>query len=631
MSAQPAAAAHASGGAAVPNRKRLLEARALIVLASIIGVFAILSTWISSQVIDTNGWTETSVRMLENEKIRETIAAGMSERLLSVVDVGEVASEKLPPALAPLAPAISTAAAQVVPRAINEALKLPPVQVLWAQANRRAHARIMEVLGGGGKTLSTQGGEVTINLAVLLDKIGAQLGVGSDIGQKLPPQHRVILLMRSSQLRTAQNAIKGLRDLSFVLPALVALMYVGALAMAKGLRRRVILEIGIGILAAAFASLLLRSWVESYVVETLVKDEGLRPAIREVLAIATANWRDRSLFLLVTGALFCFAAWLAGPTHPAVKVREWIGGSLERHPGFWIAGVGAIVLVIGLQGPAKTPGSAIPLLIELVLAVIGVLALRRQVISERSASAVSATRSGRAPAAPTSARRARPGRGRAQLDRSDELFDVDCHGPDDQPVYDEQDHRPHGVGPDRQEVEHDPAEREKAGDHGARGMARDHEARAEDLHRPDDDRHPPPGVERRPQQPFANEVRLVVQGRDPPDHVERSGDDQVDGDKRRPAAFFARRDGGLRRAHVAIPPPSWLYAEIVCARRVRPRHPPRVGSNGRLRISRTAASGASSSSGEPPSFSARIASAGPGRDERPTGAARPRGGYARGE
>ena len=94
-------------------------------LASILLVFSIMATWIRAQIIDTEGWTQTSVRLLQNEKVREVVANDLSERLLSVVNVQNLAAEKLPQALAPLAPALSTAAAQVVPQAIEPGARGP--------------------------------------------------------------------------------------------------------------------------------------------------------------------------------------------------------------------------------------------------------------------------------------------------------------------------------------------------------------------------------------------------------------------------------------------------------------------------------------------------------------------------
>ena len=338
--------------------------------------------------IDTNGWTQTSVKLLENEKVREFVANDLSERLLKVVDVQNIAADKLPQALAPLAPALATAAAQLVPQAIDRALQVPKVQELWARANRLAHARVIKLLNGGSSELSTTGGAVTLNLEALIDRLGARLGVGSEVGAKLPAEQRRIVLFRSKQLRAAQDVIKGLRDLSFVLPALVVLLYAGALALAAGSRRRVLLEIGVGIIVGSLIALLLRRWVESYVVNTLVLNEGARPALREVLSIVTAGWRDRALWLLITGVLVIFAGWLAGPMRFAVKLRGLVARPLEHHPAWFVGGAVGLVLLIATLGPERTPGQLIPLLVELVLIVVGVLALRRQVTAERQAQEV---------------------------------------------------------------------------------------------------------------------------------------------------------------------------------------------------------------------------------------------------
>ncbi len=356
----------------------------LVVLASILLIFSIMATWISAQIIDTEGWTQTSVRLLQNEKVRGVVANDLSERVLSVVNIQHLATEKLPKELQALAPVLSTAAAQVVPKAIEKALEVSAVQELWGRANHVTHEQVMKILNGGTTALSTQGGVVSINLEVLLDRIGTRLGVGSEVGAKLPADKRRLVLLRSSNLRLAQDGVKAMKGLSFILPLLVVLMYLGALWLAAGDRRRVLLEIGLGIIAGALLALVLRRWIESYVLTSLVHNEGLRPAMSEALDIATAGWRSRALWLLITGVVFLFAGWVAGPMRWAVRLRELIATPLERHPAWFAGGAVALVLLIATLGPTRTPGQALPLLIELVLVVLGVLALRRQIVQERA-------------------------------------------------------------------------------------------------------------------------------------------------------------------------------------------------------------------------------------------------------
>lgn len=386
-SPSPEAGAPAVTGGAAPTRRHppgSWRARVLVVLASILLIFSIMATWISAQIIDTEGWTQTSVRLLQNEKVRGVVANDLSERVLSVVNIQHLATEKLPKELQALAPVLSTAAAQVVPKAIEKALEVSAVQELWGRANHVTHEQVMKILNGGTTALSTQGGVVSINLEVLLDRIGTRLGVGSEVGAKLPADKRRLVLLRSSNLRLAQDGVKAMKGLSFILPLLVVLMYLGALWLAAGDRRRVLLEIGLGIIAGALLALVLRRWIESYVLTSLVHNEGLRPAMSEALDIATAGWRSRALWLLITGVVFLFAGWVAGPMRWAVRLRELIATPLERHPAWFAGGAVALVLLIATLGPTRTPGQALPLLIELVLVVLGVLALRRQIVQERA-------------------------------------------------------------------------------------------------------------------------------------------------------------------------------------------------------------------------------------------------------
>ena len=55
-------------------------------------------------------------------------------------------------------------------------------------------------------------------------------------------------MIKSDQLDGVQTAARALRNLGFVLPLLVLLLYVGALYLAQGWRRRALIAAGGGIL-----------------------------------------------------------------------------------------------------------------------------------------------------------------------------------------------------------------------------------------------------------------------------------------------------------------------------------------------------------------------------------------------
>jgi len=301
------------------RRRPLLGTRVLILLASLLVLLSILATWARAQIIDTSGWTQTSVRLLRDDRVRGELASVLAERLLSVADVRKLAAGNLPPALAPLAGALSGTAATALAPAIDRALRTPLAEAAWVRATGAAHAQVIELLDGGGAALSTHGGVVSIDVRVLLDELGRRLGLGGGIGAQLPLSRRRIVLLHSKQLRLAQGAVKGLRGLSVVLPVLALLAYLGALLLAAGRRRRALLEVGLGIVLAALASLALRAYAESYATDNLVPGEDRRPAVHQVFAILTDGWQSRALWLTSLGALLVLLALLSRVLAPRVR------------------------------------------------------------------------------------------------------------------------------------------------------------------------------------------------------------------------------------------------------------------------------------------------------------------------
>jgi hypothetical protein len=288
----------------------MLAPRALLALASVLLLLSIPAAWIRAQIIDTSGWTDTSVRLLENQRVRRAVADTLAERLLSVVNTDKLAREALPASLSGLSGVLSGGAARLLPAAVDTALASPSIQNVWRQANEVAHTELIRLLDGGGKDLSTSGGVVSIDLVRLLDRLAARLHLPGNLADALPPDRRHLVLLRSDQLETAQEAVKGLRDVSVVLPLLAGLFYLAALVLAGPRRRRALLEIGAALIAVALAGLLLRRGAESYVANALTGAESVRPAIREAIAISTSSWRERALWLAGIGAAVAAAGLL---------------------------------------------------------------------------------------------------------------------------------------------------------------------------------------------------------------------------------------------------------------------------------------------------------------------------------
>jgi hypothetical protein len=85
--------------------------------------------------------------------------------------------------------------------------------------------------------------------------------------------------------------------------------------------------------------------------------------------------------LLIYGIVVVAAAWIAGPSRPAVAIRRVAAPTMRDHPVVIYGLVTVVLLIILLTGP--TDGQRIyPLLVLFALAYVGVEVLRRQTVRE---------------------------------------------------------------------------------------------------------------------------------------------------------------------------------------------------------------------------------------------------------
>ncbi len=192
-----------------------------------------------------------------------------------------------------------------------------------------------------------------------------------------------LVVMDAAQLDGVQSIVGALRNLGFVLPLLVLLLYVAALYLAKGWRRRALIAAGGGILAATLLVLLAKRLIGTEVVGAVASSETVEPAIASVWDILSEGLRERALFVLVIGVGFVGGGWLAGPGRPAVAVRRFLAPYLRDNP---IAVYSAIALLF-LLWLAFIPGidnlgQILVIVLLAVLAVVGIEVLRRQTARE---------------------------------------------------------------------------------------------------------------------------------------------------------------------------------------------------------------------------------------------------------
>jgi putative oligomerization/nucleic acid binding protein len=354
----------------------------LIVLASLIGLGSILTTWVHRQMLDNQSWKDASAQLIQNPQVQEAVSVFLVSELYDNVDVASGLEQRLPDNLKPLASSLAGALRAPATDGVQRLLEGPRVQQLWVNANAAAQQKLVNVLENKtGHGISTGNGVVTLDLSQLVTEIGTELGVPDSALAKIPPDTGVITVMRSDQLSAAQSAVQAVRVLSTGLLVLVLAMYALAIYLAHGERRQTVRNIGFAFVLVGLAVLVLRTVAGNYAVDALTSPAG-EHAGREAWLIGSAILSQIGWATILYGIIAVAGAILAGPTAAATAVRRRIAPVLNERPGVAWAGVAAVFLLLILWGGTHALRTGWGIVLLGALIAIGVAALRRQTLRE---------------------------------------------------------------------------------------------------------------------------------------------------------------------------------------------------------------------------------------------------------
>lgn len=372
-------------GAAGPyppvTRGRRITVRVLIWGTTVLAIIGIFAIWANRQVFSADNWARTSTRLLQNEQIRDATSNYLVEQLYANVDVEAEIKKRLPKevqALAgPAAGLVRTGATEVAKRALATA----KVQEAWKAANRAADQTLVNIVEGGKGAVAINNGVVSLNLASVLTKVTDQLGL-PEVASKLPADVANLTVLKSKQIKAVQDIGKILKGLALLFTILIPVLYAIAIFLAKGYRRRTLMNVGFAAVAAGVIVLLLRTVVISQVADSLVKVEANKPAAHAALSIATSILSEIAGAFIVIGVPLIAAAWFAGPSRYATRARQFIAPFLREHPEWVYAIVAVIMLLIFIWNPIPSTGKLAGILIYSLLAFFGAYILRRQTAEE---------------------------------------------------------------------------------------------------------------------------------------------------------------------------------------------------------------------------------------------------------
>jgi hypothetical protein len=354
---------------------------ALLVVATLFAFLAVFSIWVNRQALNTDNWVDTSGKLLRNDEIRTQLSNYLADELFANVNVQAELEKTFPPRLAPLAGPAAGALHQLAPQVAERALATSQAESLWANANRAAHETLLKILNDEGSAVSTGNGEVTLDLGSLVSESGGQLGVAGKLASKIPPDAAQLTILKSDQLSMAQDASSLVRHLPIVLTLLALFLYGLAVYLAGPRRRQALRSVGFGFIIAGVLSLLLRRIGEGSVTDALARTDAVKPAVEAVWEIGTSLLVTVAVSAISFGILVVIAAWIAGPTKAATRLRREAAPHMRERSTTYGA-VALVFLALVLWAPVVAFQKPIGMVLLAVLMVLGTETLRRKTAGE---------------------------------------------------------------------------------------------------------------------------------------------------------------------------------------------------------------------------------------------------------
>lgn len=231
-------------------------------------------------MLDENAYVKTVAPLSKNPAIDRAVAAQLTQKLFAHVDVAKAASKVLPPN-AHLPPwRLAASLRSFTEETVARFLASDRFQLLWMDANRRAHAGLVAALQNRAGVAVDHDGAVSIDLSQAAVEARRRLAAqGIHVFDNVPDSAlaRKYAIGRSQWLARARYVMR-LHAVAVALPIVGLLAFLTALGLSRN-RRRSLLQAGVGLSLAGAAAIgvvvVLRSiYLDHVVLPSVPHDAG---------------------------------------------------------------------------------------------------------------------------------------------------------------------------------------------------------------------------------------------------------------------------------------------------------------------------------------------------------------------
>ncbi|WP_051786798.1 MULTISPECIES: hypothetical protein [Streptomyces] len=338
------------------HRVRSFFSALLIVIGCVLVPLGIVASWTADIVGDTDRYVQTVTPLASDPDVQAAVATRVTNVVMEHIDLPALleglAPEERPlaeKALGKLGGSLESALRSFVHDRTQDIVASPAFKTIWTDANRAIHTSLDRALTGSDEgAVKIETDTVTIDLAPVIERVKARLvESGLDVAAKIPEIHTDFTVVRSDDIGKVKTAFSLLQAMGAWLPVIAVLLVVGGVLLAVK-RRRTLVAAALGV---AFAAIVLG------VALTVFRTVYLNALPATVSPAAAGSVYDTLIRFLRTsvrvfatlGILIALAAWLSGPSRPAVLGRGlWHSGisatrSTADHAGMRLGPVGPFV------------------------------------------------------------------------------------------------------------------------------------------------------------------------------------------------------------------------------------------------------------------------------------------------
>jgi hypothetical protein len=337
---------------AAPKPRRRLSWRTpisivLIVLGCILAPVAVIGSWASLEVSNTDRYVATVEPLIHDPAIQNYLTDRITNQITSRINVTGVVNQaaaqlnskgltRISSLLSQFGPQISSAVTSFVHSTVHSLVSSSQFATIWVTVNRVTHQQLVKVLSGQGSTsISIRNGQITLDLGPFISSAKADLiAHGFKLASQVPPVHPTVVLFQANDLGKAQTLYRLIKAGRIVLIVLVLLLLAAGVWVARG-RRRALVGAGLGLAASMLVLGIGLNIGRGIYLSSVPANTFPTDAAAAAYDALVRFLRETLRVVLIVGLVVAIGAFFTGPSRAAVQTRS----ALKSGPA-WIRNYG---------------------------------------------------------------------------------------------------------------------------------------------------------------------------------------------------------------------------------------------------------------------------------------------------